>query len=90
VFRTGLPANSKTEITNKPNAAKISQMNDSCLVRTLAPAQSYFCLSMIGSANLLGFFAEDLRSAEGYIMQRNSSAETESNTHSKAPGPHAR
>lgn len=42
-------------VSNAPSTAEISQMNDSCLERTLAPVQSYFCLSVIHSANLLVF-----------------------------------
>lgn len=43
------------EVTNKPGAAKITQMKDSYLERTLAPGQSYFCLSMIDS----GLFVQE-------------------------------
>lgn len=42
-------------VSNTPSTAETSQMNDSCLERTLAPVQSYFCLSVIHSANLMVF-----------------------------------
>lgn len=70
--------NSGTEVINKLSAAKITQRKDSYLERTLAPAQSYFCLSMINS----GLFVQRARSAQGSFCRE---ADTEHHPGSLRP-----
>lgn len=78
------------EITNKPSAAKISQMNDSCLKRTLAPAQSYFCLSMIDSANLPAIFFLCRRSQMSWRVRSAERFQHWDKAMHTAPGPRAK
>lgn len=78
VFGAGLPMNPSTEVINKLSAAKITQRKDSYLERTLAPAQSYFCLSMINS----GLVVQRVRSAQGSFCR-----EADTEHHPGASGP---